>query len=243
VYKKILFTFILFGTSSVFSIPALLFVEGNIGAGKSTFLKMIEQNIPATVTLEPCDEWQNVSGENLLGAYYQDGIRWGALFQIYASMTRVRKQQAESLKTDTLQIMERSWYCDRYCFQKIMYDLGFLDNLSRSVVQELWDFGIVSAPKPVGFIYLRVEPEVCMDRMKHRARGEESGVSLDYLQRLHDYHESLLVDKSSCLELKDIPVLILDGSLNFRDDKAVQQSFVRQILDFLKINGNIDLTK
>jgi hypothetical protein len=43
--------------------------------------------------------------------------------------------------------------------------------------------------------------------------------------------------------LKNIPVLVLDGSLNFRDDQAIQQSFIRQILDFLKINGNIDLTK
>lgn len=241
--KQFIFTFSLFYSLSLFSTPALLFVEGNIGAGKSTFLKMIEQNIPATVTLEPCDEWQSVSGQNLLDAYYQDGNRWGALFQIYASMTRVRKQQAESLRADVLQIMERSWYCDRYCFQQIMYDLGFLDDLSLSIVKELWDFVIAGVQKPIGFIYLRVEPEVCMERMKDRARDEESSVSLDYLQRLHGYHESLLVHKSSCADLKDIPVLILDGSLNFRDDKAVQQSFVRQILDFLKINGNIDLTR
>jgi len=222
----------------------LFFVEGNIGAGKSTFLKMICKHIPAaTVTLEPCEEWQNVAGHNFLEAFYKDTKHWGSLFQVYVNMTRVRKQQKEFATTDVVQIMERSWYSDRYCFQQIMYDLGFLDDLSLSVVRELWAWGKQDVATPVGFIYLRVEPEICMDRMKSRARDEEVGVGLDYLQRLHVCHENLLVNKISCEDLKNIPVLVLDGTLNFRDDQAVQQSFIRQILDFLKINGNIDLTK
>ncbi len=224
--------------------PLLFFVEANIGAGKSTFLNIIKQHIPAaTVTLEPCDEWQNIDGQNLLEAYYKDSNCWGSLFQIYVSMTRVRKQQADFAKAEAVQIMERSWYSDRYCFQQTMSDLGILDNLSLSVVRELWQWGKDQAPVPAGFIYLQVEPDICMKRMQTRARGEEVGVSLDYLQRLHVCHEKLLIDKSSCEDLKNIPVLVLDGSLNFRDDQAIQQSFIRQILDFLKINGNIDLTK
>ena len=204
---------------------------------------MLKKYLPATITLEPCDEWQNVSGHNLLGAYYKDGKRWAAFFQIYASMTRMRRYWLESVIDSPLQIMERSWYTDRYCFQRVIYDLGMIDDLSREIIHEFWDWYVNDIPKAIGFIYLRVAPEMCLQRMQKRARSEECGVSLDYLQRLHQCHEDLLVNKNVCTDLQNIPVLVLDGSLNFRDDEAVQQSFIRQILDFLKIKVNIDFIK
>ena len=45
---------------------------------------------------------------------------------------------------------------------------------------------------PDGFVYLRAEPETCMDRMKIRNRGEESAVDLKYLEDLHKRHEDWL---------------------------------------------------
>lgn len=220
----------------------LIFVEGNIGAGKSTFLKILGKYLPAVITLEPCDEWQNVGGHNLLQAYYEDISRWACLFQMYANITRIQKQEKWSHKDGKIQIMERSWFTDRYCFARSLYDTSNIDELSWNVFVRLWDFNFTRVQFPVGFIYLRVAPEVCMDRMKKRARTEEVGVSFEYLSRLHDYHEQLLVDKSVDSVVSDVPVLILDGSLDFKNDEAVQRMFVRQILDFLKINGNIDLT-
>ena len=75
--------------------PRFISIEGNIGSGKSTILKIIRQNFPELVILdEPLSEWQKV-GENqninLLGMYYQDPKRWGFTFQIYAFMTRLNK--------------------------------------------------------------------------------------------------------------------------------------------------------
>lgn len=220
----------------------LLFVEGNIGAGKSTFLKMLGKYLPAVIVLEPCDEWQNVGGHNLLQAYYEDISRWACTFQIYANITRIQKQEEYSHKEGEIQIMERSWFTDRYCFARSLFDTSNIDELSWNVFVRLWDFNFARVQFPVGFIYLRVAPEVCMDRMKKRARTEEVGVPFEYLNRLHDYHEQLLVDKSVDSVISSVPVLILDGSLDFKNDEAVQRMFVRQILDFLKINGNIDLT-
>lgn len=45
---------------------------------------------------------------------------------------------------------------------------------------------------PDGFIYLAASPETCMRRMSARGRGEEGGVSLDYLSNLHSKHEEWL---------------------------------------------------
>lgn len=45
---------------------------------------------------------------------------------------------------------------------------------------------------PEGFIYLRTTADTCIRRLKRRARGEETGIELQYLQTLHDKHEAWL---------------------------------------------------
>ena len=58
---------------------------------------------------------------------------------------------------------------------------------------------------PDGFIYLAASPETCMRRMMLRGRGEEVGVSLDYLGSLHTKHEEWL--HNGTLQREDIELL------------------------------------
>ena len=58
---------------------------------------------------------------------------------------------------------------------------------------------------PDGFIYLAASPETCMRRMTSRGRGEEGGVSLDYLGSLHSKHEEWL--HTGALRREDIELL------------------------------------
>ena len=42
--------------------------------------------------------------------------------------------------------------------------------------------------------YLRVEPDVCMQRLQKRGRQEEiASINVDYLQRLHDLYDAWLL--------------------------------------------------
>ena len=50
---------------------------------------------------------------------------------------------------------------------------------------------------PDGFIYLRAQPDTCMNRMMKRSRNEETGVGIDYLQDLHQRHEDWLYSELS----------------------------------------------
>jgi deoxyadenosine/deoxycytidine kinase len=222
--------------------PPLVFLEGNIGAGKSTLVKILRKYLPEVVlTTEPCNEWQNAGGFNLLQAFYENPSSWACLFQIYASMTRIRKQQKEANGAWDLQIMERSWFSDRYCFARMLHKSGFISDEQWAVYTQMWDWYMRTSDMPVAFIYLKVDPQTCLQRLQARSRSEEVGVSLDYLTCLHECHEQLLVEKMLDGKKMNFAVLTLDGSLNFKNDEAVQRDFVLQILDFLKIHGNIDL--
>ena len=98
-------------------------VEGNIGAGKSTFLKMLKQYLNVQIVLEPHEKWQNIGdGHNLLDQFYNDPKRWAYTFQSYAFVSRVVAQQEHAkVNPFSMQILERSVFSDRYCFARNCY--------------------------------------------------------------------------------------------------------------------------
>jgi deoxyadenosine/deoxycytidine kinase len=41
-------------------------------------------------------------------------------------------------------------------------------------------------------VYLDVSPEICMERMRRRNRSEESGVPLEYLNEIGNFHDGMI---------------------------------------------------
>ena len=77
--------------SSHASIKKMLVVEGNIGAGKSTFLSILQRKLPVDVVFEPTNKWQQVGEDgNLLDLFYKDTLRWAYTFQSYAFISRIQ---------------------------------------------------------------------------------------------------------------------------------------------------------
>ena len=214
-----------------------LILEGNIGAGKSTMLRIIGEKLGIDVVYEPTDRWQEVGkGGNLLDLFYKDIKRWSYTFQSFAFVTRVQAQieELKKSKNDVL-IFERSVYCDRYCFAKNCYESGFMTALEWQIYKE-WFAWLVEGytRKPDGFIYLKTDPNICFQRLQKRSRSEEVGVTLDYLQSLHKRHEDWLVHKIDIGSyLTDVSVLILDCDHDFEQDLNIQQKHVDKIADFV----------
>ena len=102
-------------------------LEGNIGAGKSTFLTLLAKHLPhICVTLEPMHNWQKqIYGQSLLANFYQDPKRWAYTLETLAMFCRVREHMEEQKKEDTIQITERSIYSGHYCFAQNDYESGF----------------------------------------------------------------------------------------------------------------------
>lgn len=221
-----------------------LVVEGNIGAGKSTFLKMVAEYLPVQIVYEPLARWQNVagSGENLFDHFYKDPSRWAYTFQSYAFITRVLEQEMHAcIDTYQVQVLERSVFSDRYCFAKNCYEMGSMTKLEWTLYNE-WFSWLVDAYmiKPHGFIYLQADPKICYERLLKRNRTEEAAVPLDYLQRLHDLHESWLIHKEGVASyIKDIPVLVIPCDSDFEHDRKEQEKHIQSIVSFTDLHFGI----
>lgn len=213
----------------------VLVIEGNIGAGKSTFLQLLEKHLVIDPVYEPHQKWQNIgNGENLLEKFYSDIRRWAYTFQTYAFVTRVLEQERK-LKEATcdVQVLERSVFSDRYCFAKNCYEMGVMQSLEWQIYRD-WFSWLVDgyATKPTGFIYLQADPQVCYDRLRKRNRQEESSVPLDYLKRLHEKHEQWLIQHQEIADyLTDVPVLVLSCDNDFESSEAELQKHLALIVE------------
>lgn len=223
-----------------FSAPQapIFFIEGNIGAGKSTFLACMSKFLPIQPIFEPCNAWQDVAGTgNLLQAFYEDGKRWAYTFQSYAFITRILEQEKSFQKYGTMPLFfERSVYSDRYCFAKNAYELGLMTSLEWGLYTEWFEWLVQSrSHMPVGFIYLKTDPHICFERLTFRGRSEEKTVAYDYLELLHGKHEDWLVQQNNIAPyISQIPVLILDCDEPFEHNEFIQKQHADKIMEFMK---------
>lgn len=204
--------------------PFTVVVEGNIGSGKSTFLKHFEKSeSKVEVVTEPVEMWRNLNGHNLLKQMYEDPARSCFSLQTYAQLTFV---QNHLKKTDkTVKLMERSLYSAKYCFVENLKRSGVMSDSEYEVLTRWFDFLVTNQDIDLGvdlIIYLRTHPEVARERIKARGRGEEHLISMEYLQQLHDLHESWLVKENPPLIA---PVIVVDGN---KDIKEMTEEFRRQ---------------
>uniref|UniRef100_G1N010 Deoxyguanosine kinase n=1 Tax=Meleagris gallopavo TaxID=9103 RepID=G1N010_MELGA len=117
----------------------------------------------------------------------------------------------------------------KYVFAKSLFEGGQLDALEWAVYQEWHTFlvGQLGAhTAPHAFLYLRASPQVCLERLRCRARPEERDVTLRYLQQLHVQHERWLVHFA---EVRHAPVLVLDVEGDFEHDAAAQDTLMARV--------------
>lgn len=213
-------------------------VEGNIGSGKSTFLKKIGNEIDCKLIYEPHTLWQNINGENLLDLFYKDMNRWAYTFQTYVFLTRIQVQD-ESLKnnpTSNLFICERSVIADRFTFARALHERGSISTIEWNMYCQWYSWMIENfVCLPHLIIYINATAETSYKRINKRNREEEHGVPFDYITLLNNYHNDWLVDKKNMSKkLADIPVLVLDCNEEFESNSKKWGIIVEKVVNSIQ---------
>ena len=183
----------------------IVFIEGNISAGKSTLLKALKDEGYAVWTegVDAITTLVDGSGKNLLELFYADMPRYAFELQV-AYLNNRWKTIREALDADKTDIVfvERSLWTDRYTFALQLYQDGCLTDVQWTIYNELlmyrvkdakWIFDDITTKT----IYLQTPPDICMLRTNQRNRGGEvDGITTKYLEGLHDKLEKWLEDEN-----------------------------------------------
>lgn len=187
-----------------------IIVEGNIGAGKTTFLNYMARNGNVQIFPEAIEKWTNLNGINLLECMYENPAKWSYTFQSYALLTHLENHL--SIFEKDIKLMERSIYSTRYCFCEAFLLEQNMEKASYEVLVKWFKYAEKLIQNQIDlFIYLRTTPEVVYDRIQKRNRSEEKTVPFDYILRLHNLYEAWLIDKQTTQN--KIPVFILDANI------------------------------
>ncbi|VEN44783.1 unnamed protein product [Callosobruchus maculatus] len=216
--------------------PFTVVVEGNIGSGKTTFLKHFSRYDNVAIFAEPIDMWRDCNGYNLLEYMYGDAKKWSFTFQSYVQLTMLRIHQKKIIQP--IKLMERSVYSARYCFVEKMQRDQLMAPASVSVVDEWFKYITKMEDTSVDLVvYLRTSPEVAYDRILKRNRSEERTVPYEYIKALHDIHENWLLKKT--LHTCPAPVIVLDANLDISAITEEYEKYEPHILNQIPVEAKV----
>jgi thymidylate kinase len=177
----------------------IISIEGNIGAGKSTLIQKIQQraiqenNKHIHIIPESLDIWEQIKDgdKSIFQLFYENKSKYGFAFQILTFLTITYNMMGHLQKMgkiDTI-IIERSPISNIMIFGQMLYDDKIIGDAEFSILKYMVNGLMMPVDK---IVYLRSTPPECMERVKERNREGEQDIEIDYLQKIHDKHESWL---------------------------------------------------
>src|SRR5262245_47156347 len=178
-------------------------IAGNIGAGKSTLTKILEENLRWKAYLEPTIE------NPYLERYYADPKTWAFHSQVFFL---TRRYEALSLlgREERFYIVDRTIYEDGEVFAATLHAQGVLSDVDFETYQGLFRIltGVLQPPDLI--VFLRASPEFLLERVRQRGRDYEKRITLEYLSRLGDGYDAWIERASREVRVLSVPVETVD---------------------------------
>jgi deoxyadenosine/deoxycytidine kinase len=173
----------------------LCWLEGIISSGKTTACVEICSRLNFLAIQEPADTDGFMKA--LLEKFYTDQPKWAFPIQIFFLMRRYAMHQIGAWNTTPgtpyAGAMIDRCYAGDATFASMHVVKGNIDPDMFRIYRESVTIMSRSLLPPTTLFFLDVEPEVAYERMQRRRRACEAVVPLDYLKRLRDAYEVLLV--------------------------------------------------
>ena len=200
-----------------------LVIAGNIGAGKSTLVKLLAERFGFRPYYEP------VAENPYLKDFYADMPAWAFHSQLFFLSYRVRSHRA--LMDDPHSVVQdRSLYEDAEVFARNLHERGTMSERDWATYSGLYRTMASLLPAPDLVIYIRASVETLKSRIELRGRGFEAAIPDEYLAGLNTLYESWI-------EGFDLaPVLVVPGDrLDFvsesRDLEAIADTVEVRLRD------------
>lgn len=170
-------------------------VEGNIGAGKTSFCKQINAEHNCKLILEEFKE------NPFLPLFYKDPDRYAFTLELFFMTERYKQFQSAMITHDMFSDFMIS---DYFYVKTLLFARKNLPDHEFKLFQKLYGALENSVPMPDLLIYFHRNVDILMKNIKKRGRGYEMGIKQDYLQNIQDSYFDYLRN------IRSFPVLIID---------------------------------
>lgn len=208
-------------------------IEGNIGSGKSTIVKhlqeMMQDERSFVFVQEPVDTWESIKDDDdvsILANFYKSQKKFAFPFQMMAYISRLALLRKVIRDNPGKHIIcERSVYTDRNVFAKMLREDGKITKINYSIYN-MWFDEFLEDVKIDNYIYIKASPFVCCTRINKRNRSGEQGIPVEYLQRCGTAHDEWLLQNNNNL--------VLDVNQNVEENPQILQRWMQEIKTYIE---------
>ena len=199
-------------------------IEGNIGAGKTTFCNRIADDFNCQLILESFED------NPFLPFFYQNPERYAFPVELFF-MTERHKQLQEGLLEQEL--FKKGTIADYFFLKTLLFARNNLKTEERRLFSRLFDVLNNSFPKPDLLVYLHRSVDILRENIDKRGRSYEKDITNDYLQKIQNtYFEFFRTEMS-------IPILIVDiERADFLNDDTTYNKLLELMMQDYKLGIN-----
>ena len=185
-------------------------IEGNIGVGKTTFSKMLAEELGYRIVLE------EFADNPFLPKFYNQPERYAFSLELFFMAERYR--QLGDLREQDL--FSKGIVSDYFFVKSKLFAENNLSYDELLLFNRLSDIALKNLPKPDLIIYLHSDIKRLQENIKKRGRSYEQNISDDYLSDIQNKYFDFFKKHT------EFPVLIVDVS---------EVDFVNQSSVFLQL--------
>jgi deoxyadenosine/deoxycytidine kinase len=170
-------------------------IEGNIGAGKTSFATRLAEECNARLILEQFEE------NSFLPKFYEDPARYAFPLELSFLADRYQQLKAQFTASDMFKTFT---IADYFIFKSLIFASRNLEQLEFGLYSKL--FTIVSSvvPKPDLIVYLYLDVDNLKRNIQKRGRPYEQNIQYDYLDKIQNGYLEFLRQQP------DLRVLLID---------------------------------
>lgn len=171
-------------------------VEGPIGVGKTTLVRILAEEWQARPVLE------QVEDNPFLRRFYDQPEKYAFQAQMFFLLTRYRQQQELAQQ----ELFRQSLIADYLFAKDHLFAQINLDADELALYRQLFHLLGARLPKPDLVVYLQARPDVLVARLRKRAREYERHITPEYVRRVAEAY------KDYFFRYEETPLLVVNCS-------------------------------
>ena len=193
-------------------------VEGVIGVGKTTLVRLLKEAFKAEICLEVFEE------NPFLARFYEDRERYGFQTQMFFLLSRYHQQRREipaRIHAQNGSVLSDYTFDKDAIFARLNLSGDELDmyfNIHAALAEKI--------PKPDLIVYLKADTDVLMDRIAMRDRPYERNMDRNYIDQLNhtytDYFADYRTSPVLTIETNAINIVQREEDLDGVEDRIRQ---------------------